>query len=94
MARAYNGALAEGYKVQVVTEPQEGTYYTAGAVGRYILETADPMNDKLKEPIQLYEFETCPFCKKVSREVRLAAAAQFLPSTCYHGGLLQVAARR
>ena len=53
-ARLFTGSCAEGYSVQLVAEPKEGAYYVTSVAGRYMQETANPMSDKLKQPIQLY----------------------------------------
>lgn len=70
--RLGTGMFAEGYSASLTSNKVEGTYYGVGATGQYLQESADPLSDKLKVPIQLYEFETCPYCKKVSqrREVK------------------------
>ena len=72
--RAASGIFAEGYKLELI--PRDDTKYTYASFGdRQIQETGvyRPPN----EPIIIYEFESCPFCRKV----REACSMLSLPVT-------------
>lgn len=60
--RAASGVFAQGYKIEIVPR-DDSKYAYAATSNRQIRETGvyrPPL-----EPIILYEFESCPFCRKV-----------------------------
>ena len=71
LTRAVSGALCEGWNVSLVQGECPRDTYTFGEFGgRYVKETSDV--SKFARPqiqLELYEFEGCPFCKKVREAV-------------------------
>ncbi|CAK9860894.1 unnamed protein product [Sphagnum jensenii] len=63
-----SGALVKGYKIEVypAAEISDDTYAIPFA-GRKFVEKANP-GPRPEQPIEIYEFEGCPFCRKV-REI-------------------------
>lgn len=68
--RLGTGMMGYGYKVSI--EADDGKYSVFKASGRKVHETS--LVSTLKRPVQppeLYEFEGCPFCKKVREAVTI-----------------------
>lgn len=62
--------FADGYKVSI--SPKDSSKYSIATLGKYqITETSQPGRRSQPEPIVLYEFETCPFCRKVREAVSI-----------------------
>ena len=85
--RAVSGALCEGWTPSIVEGACPPGTYTLGEVGgRYIKETSDTHKyPRPTAPIELYEFEGCPFCKKV-REAVVWLDLDVLFFPCPQGG--------
>lgn len=73
LMRAGSGALAYGYQVSLPEDDKdEMKYAVARAGGRLVKETSEVGGFKRPElPLKLYEFEGCPFCKKVREAVSI-----------------------
>lgn len=72
--RLGTGALISGYKVSIVEETDENKndYTFLSALGyRLKEETSKPFINRPKKLLEVYEFEGCPFCKKVREAVCL-----------------------
>eukprot|EP00210_Caulerpa_lentillifera_P005794 g5540.t1 len=69
LLRALNGVFVEGYRIRFRNLPaKEGEYKTPFKFfGKELLETSNeiPSMKRPDEPIIIYEFEACPYCKKV-----------------------------
>ena len=87
VTRAVSGALCEGWTPSIVEGACPPGTYTLGEVGgRYIKETSDTHKyPRPTAPIELYEFEGCPFCKKV-REAVIWLDLDVLFFPCPQGG--------
>ena len=87
VTRAVSGALCEGWTPTVVEgSPPAGTYTLGEFGGRWLKETSDVAKfPRPAAPIKLYEFEGCPFCRKVREAaVWLDLDVEFYP--CPQGG--------
>ena len=87
VTRAVSGALCEGWTPTIVEgSPPPGAYTLGELVGRWLKETSDVAKfPRPATPIKLYEFEGCPFCRKVREAVVwLDLDVQFYP--CPQGG--------
>ena len=60
--RAASGVFAQGYKIQLV--PRDDSKYAYAATSERQIEESGVYRPPT-EPIVLYEFESCPFCRKV-----------------------------
>ena len=69
--RLISGVLTSGWKVSLENGPVPDGEYSFGSFGgRYLKETSDTESFKRPEkPLKLYEFEGCPFCRKVREAV-------------------------
>jgi len=87
VTRAVSGALCEGWNVSIQEGECPKDTYTFGEFnGRYVRETSEVANYKRPaQPIQIYEFEGCPFCKKV-REAVIWLDLDVLFYPCPQGG--------
>ncbi|KAG0590577.1 hypothetical protein M758_1G100400 [Ceratodon purpureus] len=66
--RLGSGALVKGYKVENRPAAEVGDdKYAIPFAGRKFVEVANP-GPRPEKPIEIYEFEGCPFCRKV-REI-------------------------
>lgn len=76
--------FAIGYKVRLT--PKDDSKYTAGALNDFQLqETCDGGRTLQIKPLLIYEFESCPFCRKVREAVSmLSLNATYFP--CPKGG--------
>lgn len=87
VTRVVSGALCEGWTPTVVEgSPPEGQYTLGELGGRWLKETSDVAKfPRPAAPIKLYEFEGCPFCRKVREAVVwLDLDVEFYP--CPQGG--------
>jgi hypothetical protein len=68
--RLGSGAFVSGYKVSIGADGGEKTYSTVKALG-YELKETSKVSDyaRPKIPLELYEFEGCPFCRKVREAI-------------------------
>eukprot|EP00955_Chlamydomonas_euryale_P029791 313929-Chlamydomonas_euryale.AAC.2 len=65
VTRAGMGAFATGYKPSWVAD-DPAVYSAVRSGGKMLLERSDVASFKRPaQPLELYEFEGCPFCKKV-----------------------------
>ena len=62
LLRAASGVFAQGYKIELV--PRDDTKYAYAATADRQLQETGVYRPPLR-PIILYEFESCPFCRKV-----------------------------
>lgn len=87
VTRAVSGALCEGWTPSVVDGPAPEGVYTFGEFGgRYLRETSDVHKfPRPEKPIKMYEFEGCPFCRKV-REAVIWLDLDVLFYPCPQGG--------
>jgi glutathione S-transferase len=66
--RLGSGALVKGYKIENRPAAEVGNdRYAIPLAGRKFVEVANP-GPRPEKPIEIYEFEGCPFCRKV-REI-------------------------
>jgi len=66
--RLGSGAIVKGYKIENYPAAQIGEdKYAIPVAGRKFVEVANP-GPRPEKPIEIYEFEGCPFCRKV-REI-------------------------
>jgi glutathione S-transferase len=79
--RRGSGSFAEGYKINIV--PRDDTKYSFARIGNYQLsetcarDSTPVMN---RGPVIIYEFEGCPFCRKVREAVSiLSLDVEFRP---------------
>jgi len=65
LLRVGSGALASGWNLKI--EKDDASMYAFARFGGYMtVETSDILRyARPAEPVQLYEFEGCPFCRKV-----------------------------
>ncbi|KAH7435565.1 hypothetical protein KP509_06G069600 [Ceratopteris richardii] len=84
--RLGSGALAQGYKVSFVPESQfpSDNYSSFNIAGYKLLETSN-LGARPPKPIEIYEFEGCPFCRKV-REIVSILDLDVLYYPCPQGG--------
>jgi len=78
--RLGTGAFGDGYKIEII--PRDESKYTIFSFGDYQIEEtcAAPVVTSRYQPIQIYEFEGCPFCRKVREAVTiLSLEVEFLP---------------
>jgi len=70
--RAGSGALASGYSVSLVKDEGQ-TGYTLGTFGgQRVQETSKIASfNRPEKPLEIYEFEGCPFCRKVREAVSI-----------------------
>jgi len=87
ITRAVSGALCEGWTPSVVEgECPPGTYTLGEFGGRYLKETSDVgMFPRPEITLELYEFEGCPFCRKV-REAVVWLDLDVIVYPCPQGG--------
>jgi len=70
--RAGSGALASGYSVSLVKDEGQTDYTLGSFNGQRILETSKISTfARPEKPLEIYEFEGCPFCKKVREAVSI-----------------------
>jgi len=72
LLRVGSGIFGENYKVSL--GPKNTTKYTIAAIGNFqIEETCSKANTQISDsgPILIYEFEACPFCRKVREAVSI-----------------------
>ncbi|GIL77871.1 hypothetical protein Vretimale_6589 [Volvox reticuliferus] len=68
LLRLGSGGLSLGYRIGL--EADDGKYAIARVGGRKVAETSQVAGLKRPvKPLELYEFEGCPFCKKVREAV-------------------------
>ena len=68
--RAGSGAFVNGYKVEFADD--DSTKYSfVRAFGKRIMESGQELKNNCTQSIQLYEFEGCPFCRKVREAVSI-----------------------
>jgi len=67
------GAVVDGYTLSVARDEQNSEKYKIiSALGFYLQEDNKmTIQRKLDKPIVIYEFESCPFCKKVREAVSI-----------------------
>jgi glutathione S-transferase len=73
-ARFGTGAFVEGYEVKLAKDEDESKseYSVVRSMGMKVDERTNIMFEKRpKKLIQIYEFESCPFCRKVREAVTL-----------------------
>ncbi len=83
LLRLGNGAFTQGYSVGVEKDEGESeTYSILRLLGYKVAESNTvPIRESKIEPIILYEFEGCPYCKRVREAlVLLDLDALFLPT--------------
>ncbi|KAJ3691631.1 hypothetical protein LUZ61_020795 [Rhynchospora tenuis] len=63
--RLGTGAFVQGYSVSFVSQDAiPSTQYAMGIAGIKLKETSK-LGPRPEKPIEIYEFESCPFCRKV-----------------------------
>lgn len=82
LLRGGTGAFVDGYKVAwTKDETSSDEYSILRAFGYMIKETSSKWVNRPKKPIVLYEFEACPYCKRVREAVvSLDLDVLFLPT--------------
>lgn len=80
--RLGSGAFAEGHKLSI--GPKDNSKYTIAEIGsdKQLVETCaiDAPPQESRGPLVLYEFEGCPFCRKVREAVSmLSLEVEFRP---------------
>lgn len=84
--RLGSGAFVNGYKVKVGKSIDE-SYSVLRLGGLQIFESGNiPQKPESQKPIEIYEFEGCPFCRKV-REAASILDLDVLYYPCPQGGL-------
>ena len=88
VARMGGGALAHGYRVEVVKDDDSAVYGVRLPGGNRLQETSSLSSyPKPAQPLILYEFQGCPFCAKVREAVsNLGLDVTYRP--CPQGGAL------
>jgi len=76
-----SGAFAEGYSVSVISKDDPSSLvdgkpsYSIAAIGPYQIKEASSLPPSQMSPdytpVEIYEFEGCPFCKKVREAVSI-----------------------
>ncbi|CAN0026541.1 unnamed protein product [Ascophyllum nodosum] len=72
--RLGSGLLVDGYRFTVSREEEgdEGDYAVIRALGFKVVERGNTWDRKQpRKPIEIYEFEGCPFCRKVREAVNI-----------------------
>ena len=64
LLRLGSGVFVDGYKIAIVDD-EPGAYAVYRGNGKRVSETA-VVGKRPVQPIELYEFEGCPFCRKVT----------------------------
>lgn len=76
--RAASGVFAQGYKIELV--PRDDSKYAYAATSDRQLQETGVYRPPI-EPIVLYEFESCPYCRKVREACSmLSLPVQFRPT--------------
>lgn len=70
LLRFGSGAFVNGYNVELANDVSTD-YSIVRIFGKQAKESSSMMNNRPKMPIQLYEFEGCPFCRKVREAVAI-----------------------
>jgi glutathione S-transferase len=71
--------------MKAATEDKQDQYAVVTAMGQRVEESAVEFSSRPKKPVELYEFESCPFCRKVREAVTvLDLDVAFYP--CPKGG--------
>ena len=85
--RLGSGAFVDGYKPEIVQEVSggDGTYSILRVFGQKVKEAGKELQVKPKRLIEIYEFEGCPFCRKV-REAVSILDMDVLFKPCPRGG--------
>lgn len=84
IVRAGSGGFCSGYKSGLVED--DGAYAVTSVGGRKLRETSDVGSfPRPAQPLVLYEFEGCPFCRKV-REAICILDLDVLVLPCPKGG--------
>lgn len=72
LMRVGAGATCIGYKVGLPQDEKDGSYAVVTAAGRKLTEASVVGSfPRPALPLELYEFEGCPFCKKVREAVSM-----------------------
>lgn len=66
--RLGSGAFVNGYKVGVVKDEVKDDYSFIRSFGFKLQEKSAAFVARPVKPIEMYEFESCPFCRKYSIE--------------------------
>ncbi|XP_074563571.1 uncharacterized protein LOC141820192 [Curcuma longa] len=83
--RLGTGAFALGYSVSLVSEDKiPSDQYAMGIAGLKLKETSK-LGPRPEKPIEIYEFESCPFCRKV-REIVSILSLDVLYYPCPRNG--------
>eukprot|EP00252_Welwitschia_mirabilis_P024991 TRINITY_DN764_c0_g1_i1.p1 TRINITY_DN764_c0_g1~~TRINITY_DN764_c0_g1_i1.p1 ORF type:complete len:321 (-),score=56.13 TRINITY_DN764_c0_g1_i1:89-1051(-) len=70
--RLGSGAFVQGYKASWIPEPEVApNLYTSFQVGGRRLVERSHAGERPQKPIEIYEFESCPFCRKVREMVSI-----------------------
>ena len=88
-ARLGAGTVVDGYKVSIAKDEENSEKYSiVSALGYYLKEDnkMTAIERKLDKSIVIYEFESCPFCKKV-REAVTILDLNVLFKPCPRGGV-------
>eukprot|EP00638_Chattonella_subsalsa_P002113 CAMPEP_0117757654 /NCGR_PEP_ID=MMETSP0947-20121206/14869_1 /TAXON_ID=44440 /ORGANISM="Chattonella subsalsa, Strain CCMP2191" /LENGTH=281 /DNA_ID=CAMNT_0005577607 /DNA_START=223 /DNA_END=1068 /DNA_ORIENTATION=- len=71
--RLGSGVFVKGYQFgfEDIVEGDEGEYNFVRVGGKKLVEKGTTMTNKPEKPLEIYEFESCPFCKKVREAVHI-----------------------
>jgi glutathione S-transferase len=71
--RLGSGAFVQGWspKIASATEEKKDQYTIVAALGQRLEEDRADFNNRPQKPVELYEFESCPYCKKVREAVTI-----------------------
>jgi len=71
--RVGSGLFAKGYKATEAKEPiADGTYTYTSEIGKRVTERSKVSEfPRPSQPLEIYEFEGCPFCRKVREAVSI-----------------------
>mmetsp|Transcript_5627 Transcript_5627/g.19276 ORF Transcript_5627/g.19276 Transcript_5627/m.19276 type:complete len:359 (+) Transcript_5627:145-1221(+) len=70
LLRLGTGALARGYSVSIERDEDASAYSVARGAGWRVTETSTVAElPRPEQPIELFEFQGCPFCRKVREAV-------------------------
>ncbi|KAJ7515259.1 hypothetical protein O6H91_22G008100 [Diphasiastrum complanatum] len=84
--RLGTGLAVQGYKVSLIPEAEipNNRYSFIQVAGRKLIESSN-LGPRPERPIEIYEFEGCPFCRKV-REIVSVLDLDVLYYPCPKGG--------
>lgn len=83
--RAGTGAFVSGYSASFISENEIPSTQYATKIGGFAVKETSKVGPRPEKPIEIYEFEGCPFCRKV-REIVAVLDLDVLYYPCPRNG--------